>query len=275
MIRKRGGGGAEGWGGGTGQRGREKKEKAVWPYSGHVGSQWGHRGILFGPSVSLGALANAWGAHAMGQNGGPSRGVANVSVPVGARNLASRRPLGAHLRATEAALGLSWGPGAPAGHPPSGHIENSSDARGHTNSSDSYTAQIPTRALKGWWDFFDSTLWHLYRSDLVQAGVFPRGRWRALLGGLSSGVAHMHSIGLVHADLSLSNICHGDGDVAVIVDMGGVCDGHSMVAGVPVTTPYPNAQAQSRHRAWVMGQRLSYVCRDLVVGLSGASGRHA
>ena len=153
-------------------------------------------------------------------------------------------------------------------------MENSSDARGHTNSSDSYTAQIPTRALKGWWDFFDSTLWHLYRSDLVQAGVFPRGRWRALLGGLSSGVAHMHSIGLVHADLSLSNICHGDGDVAVIVDMGGVCDGHSMVAGVPVTTPYPNAQAQSRHRAWVMGQRLSYVCRDLVVGLSGASGRH-
>ena len=165
--------------------------------------KWGHRGILFGPSVSLGALANAWGAHAMGQNGGPSRGVANVSVPVGARNLASRRPLGAHLRATEAALGLSWGPGAPAGHPPSGHIENSSDARGHTNSSDSYTAQIPTRALKGWWDFFDSTLWHLYRSDLVQAGVFPRGRWRALLGGLSSGVAHMHSIGLVHADLPL------------------------------------------------------------------------
>ena len=29
----------------------------------------------------------------------------------------------------------------------------------------------------------------------------------------------------------------------------------------------------SRHRAWVMGQRLSYVCRDLVVGLSRASGR--
>ena len=101
-------------------------------------------------------------------------------------------------------------------------------------------------------DFFDSTLWRLYKSDVVQAGALPRKRWWSLLQGLSSGVAHLHHIGIVHADLTLSNICLGDGDAVTIVDMGGVCDGHSMIAAVPITTAYVRAP-----EAWVAEEAAS------------------
>jgi hypothetical protein len=64
----------------------------------------------------------------------------------------------------------------------------------------------PTQHLYVVLELADSTVWHLWKTPLVQRGLLPRPRAAQLLGDLCRGVDHLHKLGIVHGDLSFKNL---------------------------------------------------------------------
>ena len=89
-------------------------------------------------------------------------------------------------------------------------------------------------------DFMDNTLWRVWGG---YRRVLPHAQVVRYINDLVSGVAHLHAHGIVHADLSMSNMLIGLGAKLRIADLGGAANAGDMVLAPDdvITTVYVRA----------------------------------
>ena len=86
----------------------------------------------------------------------------------------------------------------------------------------------------------DSTLWHLYKSDLVRERRLSDSRMWSYMRDVMEGLSHMHSLGIVHGDASLVNMLLTD-DTVQVADMGSANSAHQFFISDVVSTWYVGA----------------------------------
>ena len=102
---------------------------------------------------------------------------------------------------------------------------------------DHFTATVGNhRFLYMVFEFMDTTLWCLWQH---RRRLVSPAQAHNFIGQVVSGVAHLHSLDIVHSDLSMANILVGGcGPSLRIADFGGAMDASSMVlkVGAVITT---------------------------------------
>ena len=107
---------------------------------------------------------------------------------------------------------------------------------------DHFTATVGNhRFLYMVFEFMDTTLWCLWQH---RRRLVSPAQAHNFIGQVVSGVAHLHSLDIVHSDLSMANILVGGcGPSLRIADFGGAMDASNMVlkVGAVITTEHARA----------------------------------